>query len=138
MTSQKTQLKLKNDVKELPSLCEWIHGVLSPLGLGKRMRYQIEVVIEEVFANIVAYAFVDCSTHTIGITVNVKNDAVEIRFEDDGRAFDPLSMDPPDYRKPLCDRHEGGLGIHMIRNMVDEIRYQRRGDKNILNLRKLI
>lgn len=138
MTSKKTQLTLKNDLQELPSLCKRVQAMLAPLIPDKRTRYQIEVVIEEVFANIVAYAFDDCSAHAIGITVDVKGGAVVIRFEDDGRAFDPLSADPPDYSKPLCDRHEGGLGIHMIRKMVDTIRYQRQDDKNILTLHKFI
>ncbi|WP_155314046.1 ATP-binding protein [Desulfosarcina ovata] len=136
MKSKQIHLTLANDLKALPSLCQGLERVLSPLGLDKRVRYQLEVAIEEVFTNIVAYAFSDNTPHAIEIRLNLEKEAITIRFEDHGQAFNPLSTAAPDLSKPLCDRHEGGLGIHMIKTMMDEIRYQRQGGKNILILKK--
>ena len=136
MKSIQIHLTLANDLNALPPLCQRLERVLGPLGLDKRVRYQLEVAIEEVFTNIVAYAFSDDAPHAIEIGLNFEKEAITIRFEDDGQAFNPLSTAAPDLEKPLCDRHEGGLGIHMIKTMMDEIRYHRQGDKNILILKK--
>ena len=138
MDTQIEAFTLINDITELPSLCRRLDDFLRPLDLAKRLRYQLEVAIEEVFTNIVSYAYDDCQQHEIQIALEFRDGVLSVRLEDDGRAFDPSSVNPPDNSTPLCDRKVGGLGIHMIKEMMDDISYQRRGEKNILILQKHI
>ncbi len=55
-----------------------------------------------------------------------------IEFRDQGIAFDPLSLPPPDLNSPLSERKIGGLGVFLIRKMINEVRYRRDGDQNVL------
>ena len=59
-----------------------------------------------------------------------------MEFEDRGREFNPLEIEEPDLDTPIENRQLGGLGIHLVRQMMDEAKYRREGDKNILMLRK--
>jgi serine/threonine-protein kinase RsbW len=59
-----------------------------------------------------------------------------MEFEDRGREFNPLEVGEPDLDTPIEDRQLGGLGIHLVKNMVDLAQYRREGDRNILLLRK--
>jgi serine/threonine-protein kinase RsbW len=60
---------------------------------------------------------------------------MKVEVEDDGRPFNPLEAPPPDIGKPLAEREVGGLGIHLVRKMMDELEYRRENDKNLLILK---
>jgi serine/threonine-protein kinase RsbW len=66
----------------------------------------------------------------------VAADAIELVVEDGGPAFDPLQQATPDLEAALDDRPVGGLGIHLVRQMMDEVAYQRTGQRNRLTMRK--
>ena len=72
------------------------------------------------------------------MTLALEGDELTIRVEDDGRAFDPLQAPPPDLDLPLEERPVGGLGIHIVRSVMDAVEYQRRGGRNVLTMRKTI
>ena len=61
---------------------------------------------------------------------------VTLEFRDDGRPFDPLAAPPPDLRSPMEHRSTGGLGIHLLRSLVDAAEYVRLGSENVLTLKK--
>ena len=61
---------------------------------------------------------------------------IEMEFEDRGREFNPLEIGEPDFETPVEERQLGGLGIHLVKKMMDETKYRREGDRNILLLRK--
>ncbi|MEI9479990.1 MAG: ATP-binding protein, partial [Deltaproteobacteria bacterium] len=61
---------------------------------------------------------------------------VSLTVQDDGRPFDPLYAQAPDIHSPLAERPVGGLGIYIVRKMMDEVRYEHRGGRNILTLVK--
>ena len=74
--------------------------------------------------------------HPIHITFRRVEEQIEMEFEDRGREFNPLEIGEPDLDSPIEDRQLGGLGIHLVKKMVDEAKYRREGDRNILLLRK--
>jgi len=95
---------------------------------------QIGIVIDEIFSNIVRYAYHPSSGNvTIRITVD---SYITIEFEDRGVAFNPLSADEPDITLPAEEREIGGLGIFMVKKIMDSVEYRREGDKNILTVKK--
>lgn len=101
-----------------------------------KVRAQIAIAVDEVFSNIAHYAYVqDAGT----VLVRVKaGDAVTIEFEDSGRPYDPLSSADPDLSLDVDAREVGGLGIFMVKNLMDSVAYRREGSKNVLTIRKSV
>ena len=70
------------------------------------------------------------------VRLDIDADSVAAEVIDNGRPFDPTSAPPPDLSLPLEQRPPGGLGIHLMRELMDGLDYRRSGDSNILRLRK--
>jgi anti-sigma regulatory factor (Ser/Thr protein kinase) len=95
----------------------------------------MQVALDEVLSNVTQHAHPDQSEHSIHVRLRMVADALEAEIEDDGLLFNPLSAPLPDLRARLRDRHVGGLGIEFIRNLMDDVIYERAGDRNRLVLR---
>ena len=99
-----------------------------------KIKKQIEVVVDEIFSNIARYAY---QPHDGNVMVRiVVDDDVTIEFEDSGTVYNPLQKEDPDISLSSEDREIGGLGIFMVKNIMDVVEYQREGDKNILRVKK--
>ena len=98
----------------------------------------MHLVLDELVANIINHGYDDTAEHQIHVTLAVDGSELTIRVEDDARPFDPLQVPPPDLDLPLEERPVGGLGIHLVRSVMDTVEYQRNGDRNILTMRKTI
>ncbi|HTC62825.1 MAG TPA: ATP-binding protein [Candidatus Saccharimonadales bacterium] len=94
------------------------------------------LTIEELVTNCIKYGYDDSGEHIIDIELSVANHTLTITVVDDGRAFDPLSVSPPDMSGAIEDRPIGGLGIHMLRELADNMAYERRDNTNRVTLIK--
>ncbi|MGL4463042.1 MAG: ATP-binding protein [Planctomycetia bacterium] len=92
------------------------------------------LALDEVFTNIVHYAYCDADDHVVVVGVERLADRVVVTVEDDGRPFDPLRHPAPDLGRPLEERPIGGLGIHFMRSVMDRVTYRRRDGRNVLRL----
>jgi len=98
------------------------------------VRSEIALVVNEIFSNIVRYAYnPENGEATVRITVG---DDITIEFEDSGVAYDPLSNDDPDISLSAEEREIGGLGIFMVKKLMDSVEFRREGNKNILTIKK--
>ena len=89
------------------------------------LEFQIKLVFEELGINVVNYGHEDGAGHEIGIEIVSDPDTVSFEIADDGRPFDPLTDAPePDTESALEDRAIGGLGVHLVRTMMDEVHYR--------------
>ena len=137
--SRELSLVLKNDLDELAPLAGAIDDFADGNEVSDKERFELQLCLEEVFTNIVSYGVVDIDEHEI--RVDFRLDAVSgvlrVSIVDDGVEFDPLSDSTgPSLNAPLEDRPIGGLGIHLVRQYVDELEYDRRGGCNHLTLIK--
>jgi len=116
-----------------------VAGVLDRLGaerhLAPEMVADMQVALDEVLTNIREYAYTDNAEHKIHICLRVLDNVLEAVIEDDGAPFDPLAIPAPDVSTPLHQRRVGGVGIHFVRNLMDEVTYERAGERNRLVLR---
>ena len=94
------------------------------------------LTIEELVTNCIKYGYDDSGEHTIDIELSVADRTLTILVVDDGHAFDPLAAPPPDMSDAIEDRPIGGLGIHMLRELADNVSYQRRDNTNRVTLTK--
>jgi anti-sigma regulatory factor (Ser/Thr protein kinase) len=104
------------------------------LGLSARQINALNLALEEVFTNIVSYAYPQGGEHLIRLRLAGNFDQITMRIEDDGIAFDPLSVPPADVSCQLEGEKVGGLGIHLARHLVDQMVYRRLDQRNILTM----
>ena len=97
---------------------------------------ELRIVAEEVLTNIAKYAFEPGTTAAAEMVLTFSDDAVVLELRDLGKAFDPLAQPPPDLDAPVDQRPLGGLGLPLVRALVDEARYTRDGPANVLRLVK--
>jgi len=132
--TRKMAVVLENRLAELSVLTQMLQVFLRPYQLPSRTLYALELSLEEVFVNIISYAYEDNKPHAIHFDVDVDDEMIGMKFTDDGRPFNPLAVGKLDNRNPLMERAMGGLGINFVRKMRDMMEYQRRDDCNILRI----
>ena len=99
-----------------------------------KIQNQIRIVVDEVFSNIARYAY---HPEVGGATVRIAvDDDITIEFEDSGVAYDPLAKEDPDVSLSAEEREIGGLGLFLVKNLMDSVEYRREGNKNILRIKK--
>ncbi|MFB0505582.1 MAG: ATP-binding protein [Thermodesulfobacteriota bacterium] len=138
MTRGKVSLVLRNSLSELDEVRRNLEEFGKSLGLSKKSAFQINLAMEEVFSNIISYAYADDGEHWITVTISHEKDALVLRVEDDGIPFNPCEVEPPDLTCSLEERQIGGLGCYLMRCVMDDIVYERRENKNVLTMKKTI
>lgn len=131
-------LYLVNELPELEKLRSFLEETMTAWGVAGSIIHSLNLVLEEAFVNILSYAFTDEKCHEIGFLFQLNQNELVISVTDDGVPFDPTAQEPPDVGLPAEDRAIGGLGIFLIREMMDTVRYQRRDSLNELILTKQI
>ena len=131
-------LKIKAKREELDRITAAIEDLGGRENWSPDLVFRVNLVLEELGLNIMDHGRLDDgdgSLHEIEITLTSEEDALVIQITDDGIPFDPLNdAPPPDLDGPIEDRLEGGLGVHLVRTMMDEMRYRRDRGKNHLTL----
>jgi serine/threonine-protein kinase RsbW len=138
MYTAKLSLEFTNDLAELENLSRQIENFCEVNGLSKKNAFELNLVIDEAFTNIVSYAFNDKKKHQIKIDIRIINSEVTVRIEDDGAPFDPTTAKKTDMCCPIEDRKIGGVGLHLINRIMSSVFYKRIKDKNILVLKKCL
>ena len=129
---------LKSKLSELDKLCQHLEKFGQSMGLSQRSVFEINLALDELFTNIISYGFSDNAEHDIKVTITTEDEEIIIRIEDEGVPFNPVEADTPDLECTIENCQIGGLGIHIIKKLMDEVCYQRCDDKNILTMRKTI
>ena len=105
-------------------------------GFADGVVLDLRIVAEEVLTNIAKYGFEPGMKPAVEMLLTFSDEAAVLEFRDLGKAFDPLTQPPPDLDAPMEERPLGGLGLPLVRALVDEARYLREGPTNVLRLVK--
>ena len=124
--SESMELKLPNSLAALNPLHDTVVQFCQRWAIDPDTNFKIDLALEEVFTNIVRHGYDDSQSHEIVIRLEHNQDRVRISVEDDGRHFNPLLAPAVDVNVPAAERRIGGLGIHLLRTLLDQVRYQRR------------
>jgi anti-sigma regulatory factor (Ser/Thr protein kinase) len=111
----------------------WRATALAPAG----MQF-FELALEEIFLNVVMHGVRPENMPLVQVSLNRVADSVTMTVEDDGPQFDPLSLPPPDLSAGLADRPVGGLGVFLVRELMDTVSYERVGARNQLRMVKTL
>lgn len=134
--SARQSFRIKADLDELRQVA----AAAEELGLQEdwppALVHQVDLAIEEIGNNAIRHGF-EGGSGEIEITLTSESDTITIEIADDGRAFNPLNDAPiPDVEAALEDRPIGGLGVHLVLTMMDEMHYKRKNGRNHLTLVK--
>ena len=127
-------LELPAKIEHMETMIHFVSDRAKSLGFSAKRIKEIELAAEEALVNIINYAYQNMEG-TIRITW-LEDTPVHyvVRIEDEGVAFDVLSLEDPDITSSLMDREVGGLGVYLIRKLMDDVSYCRKDGRNILTL----
>jgi len=103
-------------------------------GIPQDKRFALEVCVEEIVTNVIKYGYPEDQVGEITIRLDNQSDQLIIQIEDAGVPFDPTKAKEVDIHQDLMDRPIGGLGIHMVKKMMSEVRYERVESRNLLTM----
>lgn len=130
------QLKQKATLTDLPVFIRFVRECAEHNGFSSVVIQKIELALEEALVNIINYAYQDAGGD-ISIECQCTDKKIIIQIADWGLPFDLLAQEDPDTSLSLEEREIGGLGIFLVKQMMDELEYQRENGQNILTLTKL-
>ncbi|MCG5511451.1 ATP-binding protein [Ectothiorhodospira lacustris] len=129
-------LTLTNDLSELARLAQWLTTFGQGQGIEEKTIHFLNLALDELVTNIIHYAYPDGQTHSFSLELRRVDDRVEAELIDDGIPFNPLEAPEPDLDADLDSRRIGGLGIHFVRQTMDEVSYRFERGQNRLRLVK--
>jgi sigma-B regulation protein RsbU (phosphoserine phosphatase) len=129
-------MTLKNQLTEIDRFKQSFNAFSKECAIPTPIRRELNLVFDELLNNIISYAYQDDKEHEIEVRVELAGERLAVSIADDGMPFNPLDADTPDTSLALEERAPGGLGVHLVLNVMDKITYQRRTGKNVLTLVK--
>lgn len=129
-------VRIENDLSEIAKVDEKLDDFAEQFGVPPAIAATFHIIFDDLLNNVISYGFNDEQRHFIDISLGLAASSLIVSIADDGVPFNPLAETAPDTTLSIEDRPIGGLGIHIVVNMVDDISYQRTADKNVLTLTK--
>ena len=132
-TNASVHLQLENRVSDIAPLLDRIEAFLGDNGVPPEIAFRFHLALDELLTNTLTYGFPAGGPNVVSIDIAVNED-VHVTLSDDGIAFDPLQAPVPDIDAPLEDRPVGGLGVHLVRQLIPKLSYRREGGRNVIEL----
>lgn len=130
------KLILQNEVAEISKLAIFIEELGEEFGLSSELVFNLNLVLEEAVSNVILYAYPKEEHQTISLIARKKDNQLIFVLTDSGKEFDPTQAPDADITLSAEDRPIGGLGIFLIRQIMNTVEYQRIEGKNVLTLGK--
>lgn len=122
-------------IDNVPVVTDFVEQQLTEAGCPMKVIMKMNIAIDEVFSNIAYYAY-EGGKGEAKIQVDCEDNSLKLIFSDSGKPYNPLEKDDPDITLAAEDREVGGLGIFMVKNMMDDIAYEYKDGQNILTMTK--
>jgi len=121
----------------LDEIREFVGDIARAGGFGNKDVYNIQLAADEAASNIIEHAYEGVSNGVLELSCEVRNDIITIIMVDHGESFDPSAIPLPDLKADLSDRKIGGLGIFLMRKLMDEVHYETKSNRsNVLTMTK--
>ncbi len=130
------ELRIKNQITELEKVAQFVEEIGEELGLSMELQMNLNLVMEEMVTNVIFYAYPEGVIADIELLA--KSDGKELTFvlSDQGKEFDPTAKEDTDLDVNPADRDLGGMGIFIVKNIMNKVTYQRLEGKNLLTMTK--
>ena len=124
-------VELKNNIEEIDRLCKIVEDFCKKNGIDYKY-HDVALILDEMVTNVINYAYPDGKPHDFYLEIEKKDEHLHMRLVDNGVAFDPLKEDVADTESDLEDRPIGGLGIFLVKQLSEDVAYERKNDQNHL------
>ena len=130
------ELRIKNQVSELEKVAQFVEEIGEELGLNMELQMNLNLVMEEMVSNVIFYAYPEGEDAEIELLA--KSDGKELTFvlSDQGKEFDPTAKEDANPDINPADREIGGMGIFIVKNIMNKVTYQRLEGRNLLTMTK--
>ena len=132
------RLNFQVDVGAMHQVRSFVAEFVSTHALAAEEQARILIVLEELLTNAAKYGYRNRAAGNAEVALQIDATHLTIEFIDDGDPFDPLATPPPDLDAPLEERNLGGLGIHIVKALADEVRYVRFEGRNVVRFRRRV
>jgi len=129
---------IRNEISEISRILDLIERFGEENNISPGIINSLNLSLDEIITNTISYGYKDSESHTICVALELKNNVINVKIEDDGIAFNPLEVPEADITKPLEEKSIGGLGVHLVKNLMDSVAYRRIENKNIFIMNKNI
>lgn len=130
------RFRLRNHIDELETLRENLEAFGETAGITRRCLFRLNLALDELFTNVVTCGYEDRNIHFVDVELRADEKELTITIIDDGVPFNPLPTEPPDTGCAVEKRKVGGLGIHLVKQLMDALNYRREKGQNIVTLTK--
>ena len=132
------ELQIRNQIEDLEHVAQFVEEIGNELGLDMELQMNLNLVMEEMVSNVIFYAFPEGDEASIELVA--ESDGKELTFvlTDRGREFDPTLKEDPNLEVDPAERDLGGMGIFIVKNIMNQVTYQRLEGKNLLTMKKEI
>lgn len=130
------EIRIKNKISELEKVAQFVEEIGEELGLSMELQMNLNLVMEEMVTNVIFYAYPQ--DEEADIELLAKSDGKELTFvlSDQGKEFDPTAKEDADLDVNPAERELGGMGIFIVKNIMNKVTYQRLEGKNLLTMTK--
>ena len=133
--SEVIAVELKNQLFEIERLARIVDDFGRRHQIAAQIIYNMKLALDEILTNVISYGYDDAGEHQITARFSLEQEKWTAEVEDGGRPFNPLTSPEANTQQSLGARPIGGLGIHLVRKLIDELEYRRHNDKNRLVMR---
>ena len=130
------EMSLANDTAEIAGIAARVDQFCEARDISPAVGYAVNLAIDELLTNTISYGYDDDGAHRIDIALGLEAGTLVVVIADHSAAFDPTKVPEPDTGAPLDEREAGGLGLHLVTQMMDGFEYRREGGRNIVTLTK--
>jgi serine/threonine-protein kinase RsbW len=134
----KRNTSVTSEAGQLPVLTQFLQEFWSAADLPPAETVTFELALEEIFMNVVMHGSPADRVPRVEVSLALRDCCLTLMIEDDGPSFDPLSLAAPDVTASLEERRVGGLGVYLVRQMMDAVSYKRLGGRNQLSMTKRV
>ncbi|MBQ6761799.1 MAG: ATP-binding protein [Bacteroidales bacterium] len=129
-------LVLQNDISQIPKLASFIEDIAKEAKMDPARAMSLNLAMEEAVSNIILYAYPQGAEGQVEVKAVIKEDRLDFTLTDSGVPFDPTLAHMPDLTLDAAERPIGGLGIYLVRSIMDSVAYERLDGKNVLSMTK--
>jgi len=130
------ELRIKNQISELERVAQFIEEIGEELHLDMELQMNLNLVMEEMVTNVIFYAYPKESDSEIELLAKCDGKELTFVLSDQGKEFDPTMKDDTDLSVNPAERDLGGMGIFIVKNIMNQVTYQRLEGKNLLTMTK--
>jgi len=134
--NRSSSITLPNDIETIPKLSEFVDTTCEKAGIDMVAAMSLNLALEEAVVNVMSYAYSEGTRGEVEIEAIDSDDVITFIISDSGKPFDPTAKEEVDTTLSVEERPIGGLGIHLVRQIMDSVNYHYTNGKNVLTLVK--